>query len=103
MVGAEGLSVETGIPGSMVDTGLVTPEGWTEVNDALERTFELPSFLDALAFVNRVGDLAEAENHHPDIAISYRTVTLRWWTHTEGGVTERDRDLAVKTNALAAS
>lgn len=86
----------------MVDTGLVTPDGWTEVNDALERTFELPSFLDALAFVNRVGELAEAENHHPDIAISYRTVTLRWWTHTAGGVTDRDRDLAEKTNAVAA-
>jgi 4a-hydroxytetrahydrobiopterin dehydratase len=77
------------------------PEGWTEVNDALERTFELPSFPDALAFVNRVGELAERENHHPDIAISYRNVTLRWWTHTAGGVTDRDRDLAEKTNALA--
>lgn len=79
----------------------MTPEGWTEANDALERTFELPSFLDALAFVNRVGELAEAEDHHPDIAISYRTVTLRWWTHTAGGVTDRDRALAEKTNALA--
>jgi 4a-hydroxytetrahydrobiopterin dehydratase len=85
----------------MVDTGLVTPEGWTEVDGALERTFELPSFPDALAFVNRLGELAEAENHHPDIAISYRQVTLRWWTHTAGGVTDRDRDLAAKTNALA--
>jgi 4a-hydroxytetrahydrobiopterin dehydratase len=85
----------------MVDTGLVTPEGWIEADGALERTFELPSFPDALAFVNRVGELAEAENHHPDIAISYRKVTLRWWTHTAGGVTDRDRDLAGKTNALA--
>lgn len=81
----------------------MTPEGWTEVGDALERTFELPSFVEALAFVNRVGELAEAENHHPDIAISYRNVTLRWWTHTAGGITERDRDLAVKSGALAAS
>jgi 4a-hydroxytetrahydrobiopterin dehydratase len=78
----------------------VAAEGWSEVNGALERTFELPTFVEALAFVNRVGELAEAENHHPDIAISYRNVTLRWWTHTAGGITERDRELAEKTNAL---
>ena len=75
-------------------------EGWTEVDGALQRTFELPSFVAALEFVNRVGALAEAEDHHPDIAISYRTVTIRWWTHPAGGVTERDRDLAAKTSAL---
>ena len=87
----------------MVDTGSVTPENWTEVDGALERTFELPSFPEALAFVNRVGDLAEAENHHPDIAISYRKVTLRWWTHTAGGITDRDRDLAEKSARLVSS
>jgi 4a-hydroxytetrahydrobiopterin dehydratase len=77
-------------------------EGWSEVEGALERTFELPGFVDALAFVNRVGELAEAENHHPDIAISYDRVTLRWWTHTAGGITDRDRELAAKTNELVA-
>jgi 4a-hydroxytetrahydrobiopterin dehydratase len=75
-------------------------EGWTEVDGALQRAFELPSFVAALDFVNRVGALAEAEDHHPDIAISYRTVTIRWWTHTAGGVTDRDRDLAEKTSQL---
>jgi 4a-hydroxytetrahydrobiopterin dehydratase len=78
----------------------VTVEGWEVVDDALQRTFELPSFRDALAFVNRVGELAESENHHPDIAIHYRQVTLRWWTHTAGGVTDRDRELALATNRL---
>ncbi|HSF61743.1 MAG TPA: 4a-hydroxytetrahydrobiopterin dehydratase [Gaiellaceae bacterium] len=76
-------------------------EGWSEVDGALERTFQLANFVDALAFVNRVGELAEAENHHPDIAIHYDRVTLRWWTHTAGGITDRDRDLAEKTNELA--
>ena len=75
-------------------------EGWTEVDGALQRTFELPSFVAALDFVNRVGALAEAEDHHPDIASSYRAVTIRWWTHTAGGVTDRDRDLAEKTGEL---
>ena len=76
------------------------PEGWTEVDDALERTFELENFVAALAFVNRVGELAEAESHHPDIAIHYNRVTLRWWTHTAGGVTDRDRELAEKSGRL---
>ena len=73
-------------------------DGWNEVDDALERTFELGDFREALAFVNRVGELAEAENHHPDIAIHYNKVTLRWWTHTAGGITDRDRELAAKTS-----
>ena len=84
----------------MVDIGLMSPTGWEEVDGALERTFELGSFMDALEFVNRLGALAEAEDHHPDITISYRKVTVRWWTHTAGGVTDRDRDLAEKTSEL---
>jgi 4a-hydroxytetrahydrobiopterin dehydratase len=76
------------------------PEGWTEVGKALERTFEFDDFVAALAFVNRVGELAEAESHHPDIAIHYNRVTLRWWTHSAGGITTRDRELAERSNAL---
>ncbi len=78
----------------------MAPADWNEVDGALQRTFELESFPAALDFVNRVGALAEAEDHHPDIAISYRQVTLRWWTHTAGGVTDRDRVLAAKTDQL---
>ena len=50
--------------------------------------------------MNRVAELAEQENHHPDIAISYKTVTLRWTTHSAGGITDRDRELAARTDAL---
>lgn len=79
----------------------MTPAGWEEVDGALERTFELPTFAEAVAFVNRIAELAEAEDHHPDIAISYRRVTLRWWTHTAGGITDRDRELAATSSELA--
>jgi 4a-hydroxytetrahydrobiopterin dehydratase len=79
-----------------------TPEGWSEVDGALERTFELADFREALAFVNRVGELAESENHHPHIAIDYKRVTLRWWTHTAGGITDRDEDLAKRSGELGA-
>jgi 4a-hydroxytetrahydrobiopterin dehydratase len=75
---------------------------WPEVDGALERTFELGSFRDAIAFVNGVADLAEAENHHPDIAIAYKKVTLRWSTHSAGGITERDHAQAERCDALAA-
>jgi 4a-hydroxytetrahydrobiopterin dehydratase len=76
------------------------PSGWEEADGALQRTFELPSFREAIAFVDRVAELAEQENHHPDIAISYRKVTLRWTTHSEGGITERDRELAQRSADL---
>ena len=76
---------------------------WIEVDGALERTFELPSFAEAIAFVNRVAELAEREDHHPDIAVSYKKVTLRWTTHSEGGITERDHALAARTDDLAGS
>jgi len=75
-------------------------DGWDEVDGALERTFELPSFAEAVAFVNRVAALAERENHHPHIAVDYRKVTLRWWTHSAGGITDRDRELAAASDAL---
>ena len=79
---------------------MAVPDGWNEIEGALERTFELGDFREALAFVNKVGELAEAENHHPDIAVSYNKVTLRWWTHTAGGITDRDRELAAKASEL---
>ena len=77
-----------------------SPEGWVEVKGALERVFVFRDFAEALAFVNRVGELAEAEDHHPDVEINWNRVTLRWWTHVRGAVTERDHELARRTNDL---
>jgi 4a-hydroxytetrahydrobiopterin dehydratase len=76
------------------------PPGWAEVDGALEREFRFADFAEALAFVNEVGELAEAEDHHPDIAIHWNRVTLRWWTHVESAITERDRTMAARTNDL---
>jgi 4a-hydroxytetrahydrobiopterin dehydratase len=78
-----------------------TPEGWSEVDDKLEREFKFDDFLQAIAFVNKVAELAQSENHHPDIEIHYDRVILRWWTHTAGGVTDRDRELAARSGALS--
>jgi 4a-hydroxytetrahydrobiopterin dehydratase len=79
-----------------VDAG----RNWAEVDGALEREFLFADFAEALAFVNRVGELAEAENHHPDIEIHWNRVKLRWWTHVANAITERDHALAAKTERL---
>jgi 4a-hydroxytetrahydrobiopterin dehydratase len=80
----------------------VAEQDWSEVDKALERTFELDGFPAAIEFVNRVAELAEAEDHHPEIRIDYKRVTLRWWTHTADGITDRDRELARRTDELVA-
>jgi 4a-hydroxytetrahydrobiopterin dehydratase len=74
---------------------------WEETDGALEREFEFGSFADAISFVDRLAELAEAENHHPDIRISFKRVQVRWTTHSAGGITDRDRELAGRTNELA--
>jgi 4a-hydroxytetrahydrobiopterin dehydratase len=76
------------------------PEGWQEVEGALEREFRFGDFAEALAFVNRVGALAERENHHPDVSLSWNRVTLRWWTHAQNAITDRDAAMAARTNDL---
>jgi 4a-hydroxytetrahydrobiopterin dehydratase len=78
----------------------MVPDGWAEVDGALQREFRFRDFAEALAFVNRVGELAEAEDHHPDIALHWNRVTLRWWTHVRDAITERDLELAALTNRL---
>ena len=78
-------------------------DDWEEKDDALVREFEFESFPKAIAFVDRLAEAAESENHHPDIDIRYRRVTVRWTTHSEGGITEKDRRMAERTSALAAA
>jgi 4a-hydroxytetrahydrobiopterin dehydratase len=65
-------------------------QGWTLDGDAIRKRYEFPSFPDAVAFVNRLVPGAEAADHHPDILINYRRVTLTYSTHSEGGLTEKD-------------
>jgi 4a-hydroxytetrahydrobiopterin dehydratase len=75
-------------------------DGWQEQDGALVRVFELDSFSQAIDFVVRVAEAAEAANHHPDIDIRYRKVTIRWTTHSEGGITAKDREMAELTSTL---
>lgn len=72
----------------------VAGTGWEVSDGRLVLTVEKADFAEALAFVNRVGEVAEARNHHPDVTISWNTVTLTQWSHSAGGITEADIDLA---------
>lgn len=76
---------------------------WELVHDdppKLVRKFVFADFREALAFVNKVGEVAEAENHHPDILIVYKRVTLTLFTHEVGGLSMNDFVLAAKINKL---
>ena len=67
----------------------------------LVRVFRLPTFRDALAFTQRVGELAEAEGHHPALLTEWGKVTVSWWTHKIRGLHRNDFIMAAKTDALA--
>lgn len=75
-------------------------EGWSFEDNSIEKTFEFDNFLIAMNFVNNVAVMAQEENHHPDIKISYNKVTMTLSTHDEGGVTEKDINLAGRINSL---
>ena len=79
-------------------TGLA---GWELAGDGIRRQFTFADFTEAVAFVVRLGFAAEAADHHPDILISYKRVTLTYSTHSAGGLTEKDFDGAQAATTLA--
>jgi 4a-hydroxytetrahydrobiopterin dehydratase len=80
---------------------LAATPSWQIVNGELARTFSFTDFRAALAFVNKVGELAEAAGHHPDIDIRYNRVRLALVTHSAGGLTKKDFDLAARVDSLS--
>jgi len=76
------------------------PDWKVSASRKLERRFEFPDFLTAMAFINRMATLAEAEAHHPDFAVQYSIVDVAVWTHSIGGLSENDFILAAKIDQL---
>ena len=74
--------------------------GWSQKGVEIGRTFEFATFVDAIAFVGNVAAIAEDLNHHPDIDIRYRRVSIAVSTHSAGGLTELDFQLAARLNKL---
>ncbi len=77
--------------------------GWTLAGEAISRQFTFAGFPDAVAFIVRLGFTAEAADHHPDLAVNYRRVTVTYSTHSEGGLTEKDFEGASAANTAAES
>ena len=82
-----------------IATRLGTLSGWEREGDEIVKTFELPTFPDAITFVTRIAERAEAANHHPDIDIRWRNVHIALTTHDAGGLTDLDFDLATEIEA----
>lgn len=76
---------------------------WTMENDAIQKTFTFTDFAQAMRFVNRLADAAEAADHHPDLDIRYNKVRVVLTTHDSGGLTENDFALARKAEQAAAT
>jgi len=76
--------------------------GWTREGDAITRQFTFATFPDAIAFATRLAFDAEAADHHPELTIDYKRVTLSYSTHSEGGLTQNDVDGARTADRLAA-
>ena len=84
-----------------VDRQLKTLNGWVLEGSALKKQYTFAGFPAAVAFVSRLVPEAEAADHHPDITINYRRVTLQYSTHSEGGITQKDFDGAAMADRNA--
>ena len=76
-------------------------QGWSHAGKALHKKFTFKSFMPAIGFINRIAEAAERAGHHPDITLNYNLVGLSLSTHSEGGVTEKDFQLAKEIDELA--
>ena len=81
-----------------------TVAGWTNVvresQEMLERVFAFNTFAEAMQFATRVAEVADAQDHHPEIVVSWGRCVVRWWSHDVCGVSARDISLAEATNRL---
>jgi 4a-hydroxytetrahydrobiopterin dehydratase len=84
-----------------IETALSGRPGWSRDGNAIRTSYERASFPDAIAFVVRIGYLAEAADHHPDLDVRWRTVHVILSTHDAGGITGKDFDLAQQIDAAA--
>lgn len=84
-----------------VKAALPAVKEWKKQSAAIARTYTFKDFAAAMAFVNKVAEAAEQANHHPDIDIRWNKVSLALATHSEGGLTQKDFDLARRIDTLA--
>jgi len=83
-----------------IQEGLGKIQGWSYQGKELHKKFTFESFMPGIEFVNKIAQAAESAGHHPDITINYNVVGIGLSTHSEGGVTEKDFNLAAKIDQL---
>lgn len=83
-----------------IDVALLDLPSWQLIDGKLVRDYTFPDFAHAMTFVNKVADLAESANHHPDIDIRYNQVRLALISHDSGGITNRDTSMASRINTV---
>jgi len=83
-----------------VQHGLAKMQGWSRQGKELHKKFTFKSFLPGIEFVNKIAQAAESARHHPDITINYNVVGISLSTHSEGGITEKDFDLASEIDRI---
>lgn len=83
-----------------VDAALPDLDDWQRADGALRRSVKFPAFLDGIEAIRRVAEAAEQQDHHPDIDIRWRTVTFVLVTHSAGGITEKDLEMAKAIDRL---
>jgi len=84
-----------------IEQALEQADGWSREGEAITKDFERADFMGSVALVNDLAPVAEEMGHHPDLAISWDTVTVTISTHSEGGLTAADFDLAGRIDGLA--
>ena len=83
-----------------IQQGLAKIKGWSYEGKELHKKFTFKSFLPGIEFVNKIAAAAESAGHHPDMTINYNIVGIGLATHSEGGITEKDFDLASKIDKI---
>jgi 4a-hydroxytetrahydrobiopterin dehydratase len=78
-------------------------QGWSSVGNTIQKKYTFASFLPAIAFVNKIAQAAERADHHPDITINYNQVGISLSTHSKGGVTDKDFNLAGQIDQIRAN
>ena len=83
-----------------ITSKLAALPAWQRQDDVIQKQYKFKNFIEAIAFVNKLVDPAEAAGHHPDLSISYNKVTVSLTTHDAGGLTDKDFDLAATFEKL---
>jgi 4a-hydroxytetrahydrobiopterin dehydratase len=83
-----------------IQQGLAKIQGWSYLGKDLHKKYTFKAFLPGIEFVNKIAQAAESAGHHPDITINYNVVGISLSTHSEGGVTEKDFELASKIDQI---